>query len=108
MLKIEACFDEKGLLSLGMKGHAGGKQSEGYEVCVAASVLSQGMAKAVRRFFPSLKFVYTKEDGTLFYERRCDSFVHERYKIVTDAFVYALKDLAKENPAYAEYEEIAS
>lgn len=107
---IEAVFEyaEEGaaLVSMSISGHAAAKHEDGYEVCVGASVLSQGMLKALDEMLPGLKYDYKKSSGKLSYRLRQkieDKAQAAVYENVTRAFVISMKVLALEHPEFMKY-----
>lgn len=104
MVSVTAVFSQGALRSLSITGHAAPKGKPGYEVCVATSVLAQGMVKAVKRMFTDKAFTYTKAKGDLTFTR---THIHQEdegaYAFVTTGFLIALEELAREHPTYIEY-----
>lgn len=109
MIECIARYEEGNALlkALVIKGHAAAKGKPGYEVCVSASVLTQGMAKALRRTLPDIHVTYEKREGDLLFERNeaLEGESEQAFHYITKGFLIALEELANEFPRYIRFEK---
>lgn len=93
-------------IQISVEGHAGMKNKDGYEVCVAVSAISQAMAVALEN--TSGKAVKYKKKSGMFElafdirKGKKDIYAHA---VVANAFIESIKALAKENKKYIDYKE---
>ncbi len=92
-------------MRLTVSGHAAPKGAVGYEVCIAASTLTQGLAKAVRGSAPGAVVEYRKAKGDMTLVIRPADGVRTECDTLIRGFLAALRDLAGENAAYMTYSE---
>ena len=88
-----------------VEGHAGIKKSgEGYEVCIALSVLTQAMYKALLSTIGKKFLEYKTDDGLLSLELiNIDKL--DADKIVSNGYLIGIKSLIKEYPDFIKYKE---
>ncbi|MBI4977340.1 MAG: ribosomal-processing cysteine protease Prp [Spirochaetes bacterium] len=103
MIDVAAQISDGRLASLTICGHAAPKGAAGYEVCVAASVLAQGMVKALKAL-KAADFTLGKAKGDFVFRVTGVRDV-TKYDVITAGFLAALKDLAAESPDYMNFNE---
>ncbi len=100
---------QKLLLELEVKGHAGVKEvGRGYEVCIALSSLTQGLYKSLGKMIGKKYFDYRRKSGYLSLKCKIDALSDENkeiYKIITNAYLIAIKDLSYEYQNLIKYVE---
>lgn len=97
--------DNKILKSLTVKGHAGAKESEGYEVCIALSSLTQGLYKALAKLIGKEYFDYKRENGylSIALKKNIENCNIEKYELITESFITAIKALSFEYQDFIKY-----
>ncbi|ADG70939.1 ribosomal-processing cysteine protease Prp [Brachyspira murdochii] len=93
-----------------VEGHAGIKKfGEGYEVCIALSVLTQAMYKALLSTIGKKFLQYKKDDGLLSLELinfdKLDTDKIKEYELVSNGYLIGIKSLIKEYPDFIKYKE---
>ena len=93
-----------------VEGHAGIKKSgEGYEVCIALSVLTQAMYKALLATLGKKFLQYRTDDGLLSLELididKLDNDKKKEYELVSNGYLIGIKSLIKEYPDFIKYKE---
>ncbi|MDO6993164.1 ribosomal-processing cysteine protease Prp [Brachyspira innocens] len=93
-----------------VEGHAGIKKSgEGYEVCIALSVLTQAMYKALLSTIGKKFLEYKTDDGLLSLELinidKLDTDKKKEYELVSNGYLIGIKSLIKEYPDFIKYKE---
>lgn len=92
-------------MRLSVIGHAAPKGADGYEVCIAASTLTQGLAKAVRDCAPDAIDTYRKSKGDMTLVIRLTDGNRAQCGTLIDGFLAALRELAGENAQYMRFSE---
>ncbi|PCG18736.1 ribosomal-processing cysteine protease Prp [Brachyspira sp. G79] len=93
-----------------VEGHAGIKKSgEGYEVCIALSILAQAMYKALIHTVGKKFLKYKTDDGLLSLELinidKLDADKKKEYELVSNGYLIGIKSLIKEYPDFIKYKE---
>lgn len=99
--------EKKILRSLIVEGHAGSKNSEGYEVCIALSSLTQGLCKALIKLIGREYFNYKTESGylSITLKKDIEDKNKEKYRLITESFMTAIKALSFEYQDFIKYNE---
>jgi hypothetical protein len=103
---------DKTLLKMEVSGHAGVKEvGRGYEVCIALSALTQGLYKSLSKVIGKKYLSYKRKSGYLLLEfniQKVNKLSEEdikNYKIITNAYLIAIKDLSYEYQNFIKYVE---
>ena len=102
--------DSNILESITVYGHAGIKKvGEGYEVCIAISTLTQAMYLSLLNIVGKECLSFEKKDAYLSFKiSNFDSLDYDKrnkYKIVSDGYLFGIRSLIKEYPDFIKYKE---
>lgn len=109
---VNVYYSNNTLAKMTIEGHSGIKETgKGYETCIALSVLSQGMYKALINVLGRKCITYKRRSGELLIEFDIDNINKlsiesiQFYKMVSKGYLIAIKELSAEYPNFIEYIE---
>ncbi len=104
MVNINIYYDEGGILKeMIIEGHAGIKNDDGYEVCIAISSISQAMIIAIENAIGIGSFRVKRKSGYMKFVCKTDrlnNYDKYIYAIISNAFVDSIKAFAKQYKKY--------
>ena len=109
MISINIFYDKsKFLKEMVIEGHAGIKNEDGYEVCIAISTISQAMVYALEDAISIMLVKIKRKNGYLRFVCKTDKLENYDsyvYGIISKAFIDSIKVLAKQYKCYIDYKE---
>ncbi len=112
MVDIAVSYNDKGYLTeMIIEGHAGIKNDDGYEVCIAISTISQAMVLALQNAVDIRLIKLIRKSGYLKFTCKTENIKDYDvyvYAIISKAFVDSLKDIALQYKKFVNYKEYSN